>query len=803
MRFERSERDLDGRIPLDQHQARRPRTGGGSVTKTPAPREPVARLDGSPKHAVHAGRQPDLHFKARPRRGLQTMLANRTCMAKRGAAALLMLLLCSLTVASGSASTTEIAREEAWYSVHGEAGSSWSTTLDLDVDQRGLFAVTCTSCEARVTDDAGSTVASAVGGLHLIHVAEASSTFNLAVDFVVEEQARAMTLASTLVDLEQRPPPGASVEAAVLSLSTAGDLWWVDADHVRLDAGWEGAETAVLNVSDDAAGYLLANATGNAWVDVAVQHASSEINLRLIVQNATTEATHSTHTLDEDDLPFSHRLMLGEDERLLALVEGTAPNTGVAMAMAAHPTMGAMHHDLNNNEGYVVGHGGQIMVLDVNDTDALHLEPAAETDVLVQHLVQGTWVSTSSASVTNATVVWPLPGAEALRLTCSSPACFATLRHTMASDLASGKDAPGYVDITDQALLDGELIGHLPLNGSANGHLIRATHDVADVFPLHIDAWEDSIHLVKVTLWTDEPVRVELFPINPLTGELDDDELKDEILNGQGDSISAQFGRGTHLIRISLLDQDAVLNTTWGQDLPVLNYTVEMAHGVVDEGDEPWFEPDEASQIWGERVRWFLGFCFLLPVAYLARMQRRRTRLANTMKAQRERLRRIVQRLDEGRPVEQERRDLNLALDAVATLDFEDACRSWGNPDLRHRTDELAMAAWRLDPRLARQGKHVVLVGLAAGPRTWEATALRFDAPIGASCSVCAVEPRFMHHGEDVFLDTIRAGSVVFLTVELDGEATMVDVEVNGLVEAEPRAARAPVSLLLEDLEEA
>ena len=81
--------------------------------------------------------------------------------------------------------------------------------------------------------------------------------------------------------------------------------------------------------------------------------------------------------------------------------------------------------------------------------------------------------------------------------------------------------------------------------------------------------------------------------------------------------------------------------------------------------------------------------------------------------------------------------------------------------------------------------------------------ALRFDAPIGASCSVCAVEPRFMHHGEDVFLDTIRAGSVVFLTVELDGEATMVDVEVNGLVEAEPRAARAPVSLLLEDLEEA
>jgi hypothetical protein len=462
-----------------------------------------------------------------------------------------------------------------------------------------------------------------------------------------------------------------------------------------------------------------------------------------------------------------------------------------------------MHHLLTEGEGYVVGHGGQIMALDVNDTDALHLWPAAGTNVMVHHLVQGTWVSTSNLPVTNATVVWPLPGTAALRLTCSSPACFATLLHTTASDLGSGEDAQGYVDITDEALLDGGLTGHLPLNGSANGHLIRATHDVADVFPMHIDAWEDSIHLVKVTVWTDEPVRVELFPINPITGELDEDELKDEILNGQGDSVSAQFGQGSHLIRISLFDADAVLNTTWGDDLPVLNYTLEMAHGVVDEGDEPWFEPDDASQIWGERLRWILGFSFLIPVLYLAQMQRRRTRLAKTMMAQRERLRRIVQRLDEGRPVEQERRDLHLALDAVAILDFEDACLSWGNPDLRHRTNELALAAWRLDARLARQGKHVVLVGLAAGPHTWEATALRFDAPVGASCTVCAVEPRFMHHGEDVFLDTIRAGSVVFLTVELDGEATMVDVEVNGLVEAEPRAARAPVSLLLDDVEEA
>ena len=130
------------------------------------------------------------------------MLANRVGMAKRGAAALLLLLLCSLTVASGSANTTEVLRSEAWYSVHGEAGSTWRTTLDLDLDQRGIFVVTCTSCEAHVTHGDGTTVASSVGGLHLIHVAVSSTTLTLAVDFVAEEEALTMALATTMEDLD-------------------------------------------------------------------------------------------------------------------------------------------------------------------------------------------------------------------------------------------------------------------------------------------------------------------------------------------------------------------------------------------------------------------------------------------------------------------------------------------------------------------------------------------------------------------------------------------------------------------------
>ena len=113
------------------------------------------------------------------------------------------------------------------------------------------------------------------------------------------------------------------------------------------------------------------------------------------------------------------------------------------------------------------------------------------------------------------------------------------------------------------------------------------------------------------------------------------------------------------------------------------------------------------------------------------------------------------------------------------------------------------MAAWRLDPRLALQGGNVLLIGVANHANAWEVVGLRLDSPIGEACSILAVEPRFHHLGEDVFLDTLGAGSVTFLTVEIAQGPTQVDIEFNGLVNGEPRAARAPKALMLANDEEA
>ena len=78
---------------------------------------------------------------------------------------------------------------------------------------------------------------------------------------------------------------------------------------------------------------------------------------------------------------------------------------------------------------------------------------------------------------------------------------------------------------------------------------------------------------------------------------------------------------------------------------------------------------------------------------------------------------------------------------------------------------------------------------------TWDIAAFRFDAPYGQALSVEHVEPRLLYQGEEVFVDTIAKGTTIFLTVDLAGEATQVDVELNGHVDGVPRGMRIPTAI--------
>ena len=245
-------------------------------------------------------------------------------MAKRGAAVMLGLLLCSLALASTSANTT-VVEDETRVLIHGEAGASWTTTLDLDASHLGLFWVSCLACEATVSDAQGNTLVQETGGMEHIHVAEVSATLTLTIAFVDEERAEVVTFASTMATLSDRPAPGSVAATTMLAMSQTGDVWWSGVHPVQLNAVWSGASTGVLNVSADTSAYMLAQTEGPAWVDLLLHHTSSEINLRLIIQNDTSETNHLMHTLQGATLPYAHRLALDEGERVLDHGGGYGP----------------------------------------------------------------------------------------------------------------------------------------------------------------------------------------------------------------------------------------------------------------------------------------------------------------------------------------------------------------------------------------------------------------------------------------------------------------------------------------------
>ncbi|MGB1623701.1 MAG: hypothetical protein ACPHCZ_03195, partial [Candidatus Poseidoniaceae archaeon] len=119
-------------------------------------------------------------------------------MAKRQAAVVLVLLMCSLAFTSVSSSTTEVVDDEARMLVHGEPGGTWTTTLDVEASQTGLFVVSCASCESTVLDAQGTTVQRDTGGLHLMRSPEVSEQMTLRIDFTEQDTADVLVFASTM-----------------------------------------------------------------------------------------------------------------------------------------------------------------------------------------------------------------------------------------------------------------------------------------------------------------------------------------------------------------------------------------------------------------------------------------------------------------------------------------------------------------------------------------------------------------------------------------------------------------------------
>ena len=259
--------------------------------------------------------------------------------------------------------------------------------------------------------------------------------------------------------------------------------------------------------------------------------------------------------------------------------------------------------------------------------------------------------------------------------------------------------------------------------------------------------------------------------------------------------ISMMLDRGTHFFRIGVIEDNP--QHEWGEKIDSAEYQISTYYNLEEEGEEPWFPPDKNAKKWGGVARWFLGSLFLLPVFYLVFTQVRANKLAKELASNKARLAWFKQRLDSGEAtVQTSRKEITRALSAISQLDWKDACETWGDSELSHRTDNLDISVWRLDQRLAKkEGAWPILIGIHVLEGKWEICALRLDSPQDSAWKVVNVSPRFLFNGEEVFLDTLGEKSKTFLTVELEGDSQSVDIEINGRMNDVAMAARIPATL--------
>ena len=545
--------------------------------------------------------------------------------------------------------------------------------------------------------------------------------------------------------------------------------------------------------------------TQGQTVELNLEHVNSDIVIKSYFQNETNEFEivnnlTSDFTSNSKANPNLIYVNINEDGRLIISVSSETVDTIWSVGIIVYNQSQTSVIQLNEGKE-ILGHATKTIVIEMNDTTAINLQPNIfDVNYTYQSLVNSEWIFSGNgvfiSDVDN--FIFPLPGSTATMLTISANVFHIDLTSTNFDDINSGLEAPSLPPIL--ASTNNSSWPVLDVQGPNRiGEFTHSVGDSSDVYRIEIDAWEDSIHFVKIDIEGDiNSFEIEL--IEKDQNDWSEVESKTKTVTLGKLTVALELSRGTHFFRISMLN--ATTNTAWGEYSEPTKYTIITTYELVDEGEEPWFPPDENAKKWGNIARWVMGILFLVPALYLVIAQTRKKNYAKEMSSKKQRLQWLKSRLDEGISPKQNRRELAKSLDAVATLDWDDACQTWGEADIYYRTENVAIACWRLDPRIAEDSESwPIIVGIYIVSGSWEIAALRLDSPEGQAWEIKSVTPRFLHGGYEVFLDTMLEGNKTFLSLELVGSANSVDIELNGRLNGEPFACRAAKTLYRDEEE--
>lgn len=536
-------------------------------------------------------------------------------------------------------------------------------------------------------------------------------------------------------------------------------------------------------------------------LELSLVHSTSDINIEIYYQNQTDEKLLSGNINSSNQLSTNQKIgpeywHFSEDGRAIIKVESQTVNTMWTLQRTIF-NLQEMSVLQSNITSEIYGHLSKSILIDVSQAQRLALKsPYSGVEISTVQLMGGQWVESNSLILEQNLFsnVYVYPNVSAIRVDISAEVFLVELSVEDFSDLSQGIEAPSLAPIYKET--DNSSWPIIELNTqSHNGQFTLPIFDHSDVYKIEIVGWEDSIHFVKFIIEGDiEDCEVEFIEKDQETWE--DKETKVRTLASGEIQVALEVDRGTHFLRISIINSSNY-NNSWGESIDSKQYTITTQYELVDEGEEPWFPPDENAEKWGSIARWFMGGLFLVPGIIALVLYKRNYHFANSLANKKKRLEWLKTRLDKGITTPKEsRKFLRRALDSISTLEWESACEIWGDYDIEHRTDGVAIVAWKLDERLSKDGTSwPIIVGINILEGNWELAALRLDAPQGEAWNVTNVHPRFLANGEEIFLDSMVAGNIVFLTIEIEGSSQCVDIELNGRVDGQPFAARIPSTL--------
>ena len=564
---------------------------------------------------------------------------------------------------------------------------------------------------------------------------------------------------------------------------------WFESGLVRSEAPeyW-----AIEVLEGDLVEFKLHHTSDNIRFDFSFQNSTIELPLPLLIESATGT--------NPDLLTSTEYIDILEDGRLIVKISTTAAQSAYALHRSIHSKSLTQQIDDNTFTFTQIGHTHSQTAFSFKETNLVKLAPMVE-NIKVELTVKigSDWILMPEIEVSKNTVkrIYAYPNSSMAMLKITSDVHWVDVSIESFSDGNISMDAPSFAP-TDPNNIDAWPVLASEDTARFEGSLTLPAMDQNDVYLLSVDGWVDSLHRVHIVIrTTNQDLVVNVWELDQETFETKSEYLITfDPLSNEGE-VYLNVGPGMHLIEFAHADENILSNQTWSNGLQSVSYTITITKVTTEEGEEPWFPPSDEAKLWGSAVRWILGIGMILPAAFLFYKIKSTRAEGRRLGAVRERLKILTALLDSGSETpKRTRKTLVKSLEAVATLPWQSACESWGIPDRTYSTQGTSLAIWKLDQRLSKEpDSWPLLIGLHTPDETWEVSGFRFDAPNGNPWNVANVEPRLLHRGEEIFIDTIAKGTMIFLTVELSGDGDQVDIELNGHVDGSPRGMKIPTTL--------